>query len=78
MLQKCHLRPYADENTAFRSICEVKHLPAQSVVRSGRTREAWVLYFSFCLENLSSFYFVFRPNGDTTQKAAQKDSVDAD
>ena len=35
-----HLRPYDRENPASRSICEVKHVPAKSVLRSGRAGEA--------------------------------------
>jgi hypothetical protein len=38
-----HLRPYNDENTASRLICEVKHRLARIVVRWGTTREVRVL-----------------------------------
>ena len=49
-----YLRPYNRENTASRPICEVKHVLAWIVVRSGRTREVQVLQFFFVLSTKSS------------------------
>ena len=53
-MQDCtnvHLRPYARENTASRSICEVKQGQARLVLRWGTTWEVQVLnifLFWFC------------------------------
>ena len=44
-LDKKHERPYNRENTASRSICEVKHVLVWIVVRWGTTREVQMLFF---------------------------------
>ena len=50
-LYSVHSRPYNDENTASRSLSEVKHRLAQLVLRWGTTLESWVLTFCHFLMN---------------------------
>jgi hypothetical protein len=38
-------RPYNDDNTASRPLCEVKHRLARLVLRWGTTLESLVLFF---------------------------------
>ena len=56
-----HSRPYNDENTASRSLSEVKHHLSQLVLRWGTTLESWVLTFcSFLtLWNSNLLYYLF-------------------
>ena len=57
-LDKKHERPYNRENTASRSICEVKHVLVWIVVRWGTTREVQMLFFfNFFRHFLIDFYF---------------------
>ena len=56
-LDKKHERPYNRENTASRSICEVKHVLVWIVVRWGTTREVQMLFFFNFIPALFSFSF---------------------
>ena len=62
-LDKKHERPYNRENTASRSICEVKHVLVWIVVRWGTTREVQMLFFYFCFSKPA-----FGPNPKTHNK----------
>ena len=55
-LDKKHERPYNRENTASRSICEVKHVLVWIVVRWGTTREVQMLFF---FNFLPAFFSLF-------------------
>ena len=56
-LDEEHERPYNRENTASRSICEVKHVLVWIVVRWGTTREVQMLFFFNFFRHFFSFSF---------------------
>jgi hypothetical protein len=45
-------RPYNDDSTASRTLCDVKHRLTRLVLRWGTTLESLVLFFLFCKELL--------------------------